>query len=92
MSHNVINEPEAIKTLPGIDSGMTEKNSNSQDWPKPWFWGLPAYKDTVPDGPYAQKMDAVSGYLQNGTGIPPADARMDFCGCNLALSLKKVKT
>jgi len=58
----------------------------------PWFGGLDNQAVRhVPDGPYAKALDALYQNLQNGSGKPPSDARMDFYACNLALAMKNIK-
>jgi hypothetical protein len=76
---------------------MTQKHSE-QGSPRtqwPWYWGLnQSQHNHIPDGPYAKKLDEIYHNLQNGSGIPPSDSRMDFCACNLALAhaMKNIKT
>jgi hypothetical protein len=72
---------------------MTQKHSEkSGSSPRPWFWGIQAYHDKVPDGPYAKNLEKFAQNYQNGSGTPPSDARMDLFACNLALSMKNIST
>jgi len=73
---------------------MTQKYSETGNWPKPWWWGLTdGQHNHMPDGPYAKALNNIyKKHKENNSGRPPSDAAMDFCACNLAGTMEKIKT